>query len=214
MFFRTKLIIFDVDGVLLDNKLGAMKEILIGLGQEDEVKKIDAEYQVRKKAGPWGLAESVDLYKDFELSVLKHSAQSYCQEKMMLGAKETVAEIRFRKIKVGAVSSNPMFVMQTLKEILGLDFATGLEMEFIGKVATGGINRIVDRFEKAKIVKAKLIEFKIKPEEAVVVGDSITDLPMAAEVGKFIAFNAKPEAVEKANVVITKKDLRKILNYI
>ena len=62
---KKKMLIFDVDGVLLDNQMGATKEILFPLGKEKEVKIIDEEYQRRKFSGPWGLEQVVSLYKGF-----------------------------------------------------------------------------------------------------------------------------------------------------
>ena len=209
-----KLIVFDVDGVLLDNKLGGLKDVLVILGKEKEVREIDEEYQRRKFSGPWGLAELADLYKDFSEEKLKEIATKYCQANLMNGAKEVVEEIRNKGCLVGALSSNPQFIMEALKKILSLNFSQGTELEFKNGIATGRISKKVDRYGKAEILKEKIEELNLGKEEVVVIGDSLTDLAMAKKAGKFIAFNAKEEVKNQADVIIKEKDLRKIICYL
>lgn len=209
-----KLIVFDADGVLLDNKIGAFKEILVLLGKEKEVEAIDEEYQRRKFAGPWGLEQLAGLYKGISQEELKIVALGYCQNNLMKGAKECLAELKRKSYIVGALSSNPRFIMDTLSEILLLDFAEGTGLEFRKGVATGKIVRKVDRYIKAQTLEEKMNQLGFRKQAVVIVGDSITDLPMAERAGFFIAFNAKEEVKEKADVIVEEKDLRKTIDYI
>lgn len=50
-----KLIVFDVDGVILDNKIGAFKEILVFLGKEKQARRIDEEYQKKETCRSLGV---------------------------------------------------------------------------------------------------------------------------------------------------------------
>jgi len=210
-----KLIIFDVDEVLLDNKLGGLKDILVILGKGKRVREIDKEYQKRKLAGPWGLEQLAKLYRSFFKERLKKLAIKYCKENLMNGTKECLEKLKAKNYVLGALSSNPQFIMDTLSKILPLNFSEGTKLEFKKGIATGKIQRKVDRYIKAKILKGKIKKYKLKKENAIVVGDSITDLPMTKEAGVFIAFLPKEKEVEKiANFVIKKKDLREILKYI
>lgn len=209
-----KLIIFDVDGVLLDNKFGGFKDILVFLGKEKEVEAIDEEYQRRKFRGPWGLENLAALYKDFLQDELKRLSKSYCQENLMEGAKAAVTSLKKKGFIVGALSSNPQFLMDSLSEILGLDFSEGTKLELKNGKATGKISEKVDRYAKAEILKKEIERRGLEKKDVIIVGDSITDLPMAKEAGAFFAFNAKEEIKPKADVVIEKRDLREILKHI
>jgi len=105
--------------------------------------------------------------------------------------------------------------MDALKEILPLDFSEGSELEFKNKKATGKIQRKVDRYIKSEILREKIKKYKLKKENVIVIGDSITDLPMAKESGIFIALLPKEKEVEKiADFVIEKRNLREVLKYI
>jgi len=69
-----------------------------------------------------------------------------------------------------------------------------------------------DRYVKAKILKERIKEYGIKKESVILVGSSVTDLPMAKETGVFIAFATKEKTVEDvAGIVIRKRNLREIL---
>ncbi|MCX6779345.1 MAG: HAD family phosphatase [Candidatus Magasanikbacteria bacterium] len=207
-----KLIIFDVDGVLLDNKLGGFKELLIELGKEKEVKEIADEYQKRKNQGPWGLEELANLFAGSGINQIKSLAHEYCEKKLMYGAKETIAELEKRKIILGAISSNPQILLDELKTILSLDFVEGTRLNEQGGFLGGEIERKVDRFIKAEILQEKIKELNLSKEDVVVVGDSLTDVPMSKLAGKFIVFNCSDEKIKQAgNVVVDKKDLREIL---
>lgn len=211
---KIQCVVFDADGVLIDNHIGGFKDILVLFGKEKEVQRIDAEYQKRKHLGPWGLEELASLYKDFSRDILLRTASRYCLAHLMVGAKETVGALKEKKIKVGVISSNPRFLMEILADILFLDFFDGNELEFQNNIATGKIIKKVDRNTKAEILKIRMKKYHITQKHVAVVGDSITDLPMAECAELFIAFNAKPEVKERADVIIKKKDLREILPYL
>lgn len=209
-----KLVIFDVDGVLLDNKMGGLKDILVLLGKEKEAKVIDKEYQKRKHLGPWGLEELAKLYQGFSSKNLKKIALEYCSKSLMKGAGEAITGFEKKNYLIGAFSSNPQFVMDGLSQILPLNFSFGTRLEFKNGAATGKILRKVDRYIKAKILKEKIKEFNFQKRDVVVIGDSLTDLPIAELAGLFIAFNAKKEVRERADIVVKEKDLKEILKYI
>lgn len=207
-----KLIVFDADGVLLNNKKGGFKEILILLGKKKEVLAIDREYQKRKHLGQWGLKELALLLKGFSKETLVKISKDYCMKKQVIGAQETISKLKEKNYIIGSISSNPKFVMDSLKKIFKLDFFRGNELEFRKGIATGKIVKKVDRYIKAEILKEKMVQYRVKKSNVVVVGDSLTDLPMAELAGTFIAFHAQKEIREKANRVIEKKDLREVLN--
>jgi len=205
-----KLIVFDVDGVLLDNKMGGFKDVLVVLGKEEQVEEIDREYQRRKHRGPWGIKELGKLYQDTSQGKLRQIAQDYCEKNLVKGAKRAIEMLQKQGFVIGSLSSNPQFIMDTLKELLGLEFAEGTQLKFKDNTATGKIQRKIDRYGKARLLKQKIQEISVSPQQTVVVGDSITDLSMADIAGVFIAFCAKPEAKQRADLVVEEKNLELI----
>jgi phosphoserine phosphatase len=200
---RQKLIVFDVDGVLLNTKMGAFKDILIILGKGKEVRKIDEEYQKRRHLGPWGREQIAELYKGFSKKKIEEIATKYCQENLERGAKECIAELKDKGYIVGALSSNPQIIMDFLAKDFSLDFSEGARLGFRRGKATGKFQKKVDRYVKAEILQKKIEGYKIKKENVIVIGESITDLPMAELAGTFIAFRPKEDIVkEKATKII------------
>lgn len=214
-FKNIKLVVLDVDGVLLDSKLGGFKDILIILDKSKEVKEIDKEYQKRKHLGPWGLEQLAELYKGVAKKELNKIAFNYCTDNLMKGAKSLVNGLRKNNYIIGAISSNPQFIMNALKKILKLDFSEGGKLEFEKGISIGRIKEKMDRYKKAETLKRKIIQYNLQKENTIVIGDSITDLPIAKAAGFFIAYNTKKqEVIKKADLVIKQKNLKNILKLI
>ncbi|MBI4148343.1 hypothetical protein HY490_03575, partial [Candidatus Woesearchaeota archaeon] len=56
------LIVFDVDGVLLDTDTGGFKLLAEAIGKGEEMHRLHEEYEQRKHAGPWGLEQLAQLF--------------------------------------------------------------------------------------------------------------------------------------------------------
>jgi len=195
------------------SRMGAFKDILVLLGKKKEVIKIDREYQKIKFIGPWGLEKVAKLYRGVSEEKLKELAFNYCDKNLMEGMREVVVNLKKRGFILGALSSNPQFLMDTLKEILPLDFSEGTHLEFKNGIATGKISKKVDRYKKAEILKEKKKNYKITGEDTIVFGGSITDILMVKEAGVFIGFDVEKETIsDVARMVISNKDLWKILS--
>jgi len=209
-----KLTIFSVGSVLLNERMGAVKDVLVILGKGRETEEIDEEYQRRKFAGPWGLEELAKIYKGFSRNDLKEAALKYCQENLRSETREVLIELKKRGHILGALSANFQFIMDALLETLPLDFSEGSHIEFEEELATGGITKKTDRYMKTKILKEKMRNYGIEKENVIVIGHSITDLPMVKEAGVFVAFAPKEKMVKDgATILMEKKDLREILKY-
>lgn len=209
------VIVFDADGVLMDNNMGSMNEILVLLGKEAEVKVIFDEYQRKKHLRPWGLEQLALLYKGERKEKLRRLAKEYCYSKLMPGAVETANALKGKGYRVGVITSGPDFIFESLKEILSFDFAFGTILEYKDGAATGFLVKKVDRNIKKDVLAQMLREEDIEKDKVIVIGDSITDLPMGELVGKFIAFNPHYEEVkQRADIIIEKKDLKELLKYL
>lgn len=208
-----KLVIFS-SGALLNEVMGSFKDILVRFRKEEEVKKLDEEYQRRKEQGPWGMEQVATLYKGLSESDLREEANRHCQEDLAEGAQKVVNALKKKGWLICAITASPQFVMDELKKILNLDFAFGTELEFKDGVATGEISKKVDRFGKAEIIKEKMKEFDLEKEDLVLIGDSVSDLPMAELSGKFIALNTDKDSVKEKAQVVIEGNLEKVLEHI
>jgi phosphoserine phosphatase len=209
-----KLVVFDVDGVLLDVNPGGFEHLARAIGKEDEVAELHREYESRKSKGPWGLEELASLFKGVSCDRLREISTHLCEVNLMTGAKETVERLRSWGYSIALLSSNPLVITEQLKTSLGADFICGNELESENGICTGRLKRKADRFTKAEVLE-EIIEGNSIPQSNVfVVGDSITDIPMS-RCGLLISFNSRTrEFDEMASYVVKEKDLRKILDFI
>jgi len=207
------MVVFDIDGVLLGGKRGSFKEIIQYLGKEKEIKALHTEYMKRKSQGPWGLKELAKLLVGVKQDYLLQVAKGYVQARLQPGVDKLLTHFRQKKYIVGAISSNPDFVVQTVKDLLELDFAAGTELEYQNGTATGNLKKEVNRFGKADILLEKMKAYGATSKDVIVIGDSLTDIPMSKHAGTFIAFN--PLANELSGVTelqIKSHDLSDILS--
>jgi len=206
-----KLVVFDVDGTLIDTEVGSFKDIGIMLGKEKEIRAHHEEYQRRKHLGPWGLEELALIFKGTKESEIKKLVKKIIESQLMPGAEETISELKKRGYAIVSYSSSPMWIMQELRKKFGFADIIGNIVEVKNGIITGKLLQKVDRYAKAERLKQFMEKNKIKRDNVYIVGNSVSDLPMA-EYGHFIAINADSEQVrEKAEHVVESKNLREIL---
>ncbi len=185
--------------IFLKNGSNPISDILIRLGKKDEVEALLKEYEEKKHKGPFGLEQMAKFYGEFSESEVKEEAEKYVSENLKEGTKELVKNIKQKGYIIGVISANPQLVLDILKKEFSLDFAVGTEFDF----EKGELKSKVDRFKKAEILNQKAKELGIDKENIVVLGSSVSDLPMAENAGKFIVAGAKDEAVrQQADVLM------------
>ncbi|HDH91613.1 MAG TPA: HAD family hydrolase [Candidatus Aenigmarchaeota archaeon] len=210
---KKKLMIFDVDGVLLDLEEGSYVWLLKKLGRGEEAKNVYELYLRQRLRKPWGLEEFAQLFKGIEVKKIEKVIESSLP--IMEGAENVIIELKERGYMIIAISSAPSFLLKYLKKKLNLDRVYGSVLEVKDKKFTGRLIKKVDRYAKARELRKLMKEFEIKKENVYVVGDSVTDISMARVVDHFIAFNPKDEVLEKyAEFVIKEKNLREILRFL
>ncbi|MDO8436060.1 MAG: HAD family hydrolase [bacterium] len=189
-----KLVVFTS---LFNSEMGGIKDLLVFLGRENEVRKIDREYQIRKLLGPFGLEELAELYQGFSEDELKGAAFEYCRKNIIKGMKEFLLELKSQGFLIGVLSSDPQFMMDISKEILGFDFAEGSHLEFQNNIASGRLKKKVDRFVKAEILKEKIIEYSLVKEKIMGIGRAtVVNLPIANETNFFVGFDVGRETID------------------
>ena len=201
-----KMFAFDVDGVLIDAQPGGFIQLAEKMGKD--VSKLHEEYQKRKNKGPWGLDKLAKLFEGCKKDELVSKANEIVSKSLMPGAKETILELKQMGFIIGVFTSNPLEIIDALKIYMQIDVAVGNELIYNNETATGGIIKM-DRYQKAEKLKDYVQKNDIS--QLYIVGDSITDLPMA-ELGTFISFNSKDIEVDnKARYIIKNKNLKEIL---
>jgi phosphoserine phosphatase len=128
------------------------------------------------------------------------------------GIAETVASLHARGATALITTIAWTFVANYYRERYGFDGFCGTEHEVdaAGRL-TGGIGRHFDEHDKARFVEDYCRDRGIPLKEAAAVGDSRSDIPLFALVGRAIAFNANPAARERAHVSLEGPDLRVVL---
>ena len=209
-----KLIVFDVDGTLIDTKIGSFKELGIYLGKEKEIREHDEEYQRRKHLGPWGLEELAEIFKNVKEDKIKQISEEIVSRQLMQGAEKLINELKKRGYLLVSYSSSPMWIMNVLKKKFNFDDICGNKVEVKDGRITGKLLEKIDRYGKASRLKNFMYNNGVKKEDTYIIGDSVTDLPMA-QYGHFIAFNSnKQEVKDEAEHIVDEKNLIKLLKFI
>ncbi len=205
---RNFLVAFDCEKVLIDgeffpslaNKLGKGKEV-----EEITLKGIRGE--IRWEDG---------FYKRVEM--LKGAPYETCLEvanslPIMKGAKETIEKLHNLGIKTIMITGGFSLLANRVKAKLGIDFVSSNEMVFKnGKLA--GAKLFVD---SKKIAALSEIRERNNLKDAILLAsivDGANDLTLFDEAKLKIAFNAQEIVKRRADIVISEKDLRKILPHV
>jgi phosphoserine phosphatase len=204
-----KLVIFDLDGTLT---------------QERSV----WEY-IHKQLGKWyGFAE--EYQKQFLAG--KISYEEFCEQDARVwrgmrvkeleemvktvpfhsGADELIPYLKEKGLKLAMISSGLSLFSDWVHQKYGFDYSVSNDLLHENGVLTGKVKIQVYYDQKAEWVKRILKQFRIKPEEAIAVGDSKGDIDMFQKVGFSIAFNSSCQALDRiATVCIQSQDLVDII---
>jgi len=202
-----KVVVFDMDGVLVDIESSwEFVHKAFGIdGRENFERYLRGEFDyrefMRKDIGLWGRVHVDQIRKILD------------QVPFMKGTKVTMDILRNSGYKTAIISSGLSVLAEKLQRELGLDyvFANDFLIDNEGFL-TGEGNPVVELWNKEKVLQRLLKFLEIEPEHCAVVGDSIFDVSLFETAGLSIAFNSRDERVMKsADVSIESKDLRMIL---
>jgi phosphoserine phosphatase len=211
-----KLIVFDMDGTLLDGRtiLYLAKEF----GFYDEAIKLIESDRPKSEISRM-LAHFLKGINIHDFMRVIHGIP------LMNGALETVEAFKKQGYKTAIITDSYDIVAKYFKELLGIDREIGIKLTVEDEMITGKIEMPLNCPDegscdypsmcKMEIMKGLGRDFGIPSSEIVAIGDNRVDLCMIKEAGVGIAFKPKVEELaESADVVIREKDLRQVLPYI
>lgn len=224
---QIKLVVFDMDGVLVDveDYNEGEKKIAVSTWQVvfDKIG-IYHEHKRLKEMFIAGKFPSYTEWTDEACKVLqKHglTKEKFCEiinnRPLINGAKETLIELKNRGYKTAVITGSFQALAERTKNKLGLDFVIShCDLVFDENGNLKEWKLIPCDFEgKAEYFHKLIKELNLSPSECVYIGDEINDILIFKEAGLSVAFNCFKEEVKKvANIVIDKKDLREILKYL
>jgi len=209
-----KMIVFDMDHILLRGsfiqaaaeKFGFKKELNDILTQQKSnyirTQKIARLLEGRTFAELIHVVESIPLIGD---------------------AVQVVRELQIRGYVCGIISDSYHSIANHVKNLLGLDFTLGNELEFQKSIATGEVRipsqLLKDRFSqcehehcKSNMFQYILHRFGISTADSVAVGDGENDICMVKMAGTGISFNSTTPLVDQvADYVFRDQSLRPVL---
>ncbi|HET6807963.1 MAG TPA: phosphoserine phosphatase SerB [Nitrososphaera sp.] len=201
------LIIFDVEGVLLNAEYLPVLAEVMGPKKEKEIWDI-TNAGIRGEIN-WeeGLRRRVQALRGISYEDAKKIGESL---PIMPGAQELCSALKKAEWKMIAVSGGFTIITDRLKEELGIDRIFSNELVFKdGKLEDVIMNVTSD---KAAAIRPTIRQWDIRKEDTVVVVDGANDLKLFALADYTVGFCPVDMVREKADVSIDKRDLSLLLN--
>jgi len=201
------VVVFDLDGTLLRGTSVAM--FLAGrLGHAGTLDALERAF-VAGEISSHAIADASAA--QYTGRAIEEIASLLAEAPWIDGLAATLAELRDAGSHVLLATITWRFAAETLQRRHGFDAVSGTEIEISGGVVGGGVTRYFDEHDKRDFVVGWCAGRGIPLTEVVAVGDSRSDIPVFAAVGRSIAFNATAEARAAASVALDTDDLRDVL---
>jgi len=206
---NTKVIVFDMDGVLVDiesswqfvhkrfnvNNTDNLKEFLNHIISYDEF-----------------MEKDIALWRRVNIETLKNILS---EVPLMKGAELAVTQLRKEGYKTAIISAGISILAERIQQELRIDhiYANKIIAHKNG-ILTGKGEEVVNLLNKIAVLRELASKEHMTLLNCAVIGDTIFDVPVFKAAGFSIAFNTNNEQVrEAADVVVEGKDLKDILPY-
>jgi len=205
-----KLAVFDFDSTLMDGETIDFFAEELGIGEE--VAKITEEAMSGRLDFFESLQQRIGLLKGLDFSIVEKISHNL---PYMPGARETIAELKSRGMKVVCFSGGFRTATSYAKDILGYDADFSNELHVKDGKLTGLVGGdMMFNFSKGDMLQRLQSVMDITEEETLVCGDGANDLSMFAHAGTRAAFCARDILKKEANIIIEEKDLSLLLKEI
>ena len=201
------LVVFDVEGVLLNAEYLPVLAQVIGPDKEKEIWDITKQGIRGEINWEEGLIKRVHALRGIRHSEAKKIGENL---QIMPGAIELCRALKRSGWKLIAVSGGFTIITDRVKEVLGLDRIFSNELIFSDDVLKDVIVRVTS--DKAAAIKDVLLEWGVKKEDIVVVVDGANDLKLFDLAGFTVGFCPVDKVKERADAVIEIHDLSLLLN--
>lgn len=208
VFRRPKrLIVFDVDGTLIDAEM--VDELAKAAGVGRKVSEITSRAMNGKIEFKKALKERVKLLKGLDVRVLNSIVGNL---DVTPGAEELITALKALGYKIALISGGFTQFVEKIKEKLGIDYvyANKLVIED-GKLTGELVEPIIDAERKAELMREIADKENLLMDQVVAVGDGANDRFMLQNSGLGIALYPKEVLQKVASGVITKDNLAGIL---
>ena len=201
------LVIFDVEGVLLNAEYLPVLSQLMGPEKEEEIWRITKQGIRGEINWEEGLRRRVSALKGISLEDATRIAENL---EIMPGAKELCSSLKRAGWRMIAVSGGFSIITDRLKEDLGLDKIFCNELIFEnGKLVDLKMNVTSD---KAAAVMPAIKDWRVDRSDTVVVVDGANDLSLFDIAGYTVGFCPVEKVKERADAVLEIRDLSLLLN--
>ena len=201
------LVIFDVEGVLLNAEYLPVLSQLMGPEKEEEIWRITKQGIRGEINWEEGLRRRVSALRGISLEDATRLAENL---EIMPGAKELCSSLKRAGWRMIAVSGGFSIITDRLKGDLGLDKIFCNELIFEnGKLVDLKMNVTSD---KAAAVMPAIKDWRVNRSDTVVVVDGANDLSLFDIAGYTVGFCPVEKVKERSDAVLEIRDLSLLLN--
>ena len=194
------IVIFDVEGVLIDGEF--LPELAKVVGKRREVEEITLRGIRGEIEWQEGLRQRMELLRGVNY---EHCVAVANRLPLMEGALEMAEELREMDCVMVGVSGGFSLLTNRVKEELGLDHVFSNQLVFHDKKLIG--YGLLVNANKTQIITTAFGSM-LDTRKKVAVVDGANDLELFNIADLKVAFNAQRVVVDRADISITKKDLR------
>lgn len=212
-----KLIVFDVDGVLV-NKRSSWIMVHQGLGKTmvNKCSRLRKKYFHSQKMTyeDWA-KKDIKLWGNVSLEKIKKILDKV---PLMKRAEEVCKILKEKDYLLAMISTGINLLIERIGKRLNFDYLICNEIYKKKGKLSAKINVSLDQKTKDKVLRELIRKIGVNKKNIIVIGDDDDDYPMMRLAKFSILFNPNPSkstlAKKRANIVVESKNLRDVLKYL